>query len=88
MMTRTMRCALVLACAVGITACTQPAASDGPAAPSAPTPEAGAPDAGADPTPGTAVTHVAPGPSQQARACMIAGEFHLFGKTLRSRDCV
>lgn len=88
MMTRTMRCTLVLACAVGMAACTQPAASDGPAALGAPTPEAGAPDAGADPTPGTAVTHVAPGPSQQARACMIAGEFHLFGKTLRSRDCV
>lgn len=82
------RYALVLACAVGMAACTQPAAPDAPAPSGAPAPAASAPQADATPAPNTAVAHAAPDQAQQAQACMIAGEFTLFGKTIRSRDCV
>ncbi|WP_411850079.1 hypothetical protein ACLB90_14270 [Stenotrophomonas sp. LGBM10] len=82
------RYALVLACAVGMAACTQPAAPDAPVASGAPAPEASTPQADATPAPNAAVTHTTPGQAQPPRACMIAGEFTLFGKTIRSRDCV
>lgn len=75
------RYALGLACTVGMAACTQPAAPAAPSAPEAPTPEASAS--------GAAVVSPAVTPSAKtSKACMIAGEFNVPGRTIRSRDCV
>lgn len=73
----THRYALMLLCVIGLAACTQPAAPAAPANTESPTT-----------APTTATAHAAPDPAQHSQACMIAGEFNLLGKTIRSRDCV
>ncbi|MCF7751582.1 hypothetical protein KQ945_12560 [Bacillus subtilis subsp. subtilis] len=78
------RYVLVLACVASMAACTQPAAPVAPATPEPPTAEAGAPEAGAP----AAAAHDAPPQVPQTQACIIAGEFNVLGKTIRSRDCV
>lgn len=82
------RYALILACVASIAACTQPAAPDTPAAPESPTSEASAPETNANPAPHATAVHDAQTPARQSQACMIAGEFNVLGKTIRSRDCV
>ncbi len=82
------RYALGLVCVIGLAACTQPAAPAAPATPEAPAPAPEAPEAGTEPAPNATVVHEAPGQAPPGHACMIAGEFNVLGKTIRSRDCV
>lgn len=89
-----MRLALVPLLAAGALALAACNGSDTTAgAPAADTPAPGAPASDAAPAATPAAANDGPsGPSADAdgftRACMIAGEFELMGRTIRSRDCV
>ncbi|MNM87409.1 hypothetical protein D3C81_995900 [compost metagenome] len=78
---------LALSCLLGLAAC----GGTAPAPDASPVPEA-APEAPAAPAPAAdagSVVHTPVAPAAAAtHACMIAGEFTLMGKTIRSRDCV
>jgi len=73
---------LGMAAAVVLAACSAPSEPPETAAPPA-APET--PAEVAEPVPDTAVVHA---PATAPRACMIAGEFHLLGQVIRSRDCM
>ena len=76
-----------MAAAVVLAACSAP--SEPPAAAASPVTVEGAQPAVAEATTeSTPDTAAVPVPAAAPRACMIAGEFHLLGQVIRSRDCV
>lgn len=77
-----------MACMIGVAACTQPAAPVATTSPVVTTNGAVPPETGTAPAPTQTVVHEATGSAAGSRACMIAGEFQLLGRTIRSRDCV
>ncbi len=85
---------LWLACLIGLVACDRSAPSPEAApAPAASTTvvagqDASAPPTGAPAAPDASVNHPAAATGGTSHACMIAGEFKLLGRTLRSRDCM
>ncbi|WP_449467966.1 hypothetical protein [Stenotrophomonas humi] len=77
---------LAMTCLWGLVACGGTAS-----APEASAPPEVAPQAPTTPAPAAnegSVVHAPVAPAAVTHACMIAGEFTIMGKTIRSRDCV
>lgn len=76
---------LAMTCLLSLAAC------GGASAPAATAMPEAQPEAPATPAPAVnegSVVHTPVAPAAATHACMIAGEFTLMGKTIRSRDCV
>ncbi|WP_057634705.1 hypothetical protein [Stenotrophomonas humi] len=77
---------LAVTCLLSLAACG--GAAPAPAASTAPQAAPETPAASAPVTSPGSVVHTSVAPAAATHACMIAGEFTLMGKTIRSRDCV